>query len=134
LTTEVDFLLDHHVPPSLYAIDGSELGGGHPKRDDTDPSAIFDATHVREIDELGSEAEDEDILDYANREEMVVVTNDKDFLEVEIPENACVMFYPSQRIEGSELAYRIISVCKYFDPLDELYGERIILGSEWSQG
>lgn len=108
---KLQLLLDEHVP----ALIGSE---------------DYEARYIHEVAGLSRGADDQDILRYANENGFVVVTNDDDFLG-EIPNNSCVMYYPSQSVDGWELSKIIETLCEHINSSDDIYGNEIKLTREW---
>ena len=118
---KLPLLLDQHVPSQLHSLASAKEGGD---------GVTLESVYVREVDELGSEATDEEILEYADRERLFVVTNDDDF-RGEVPDGVCVMVYPSQTVEGWELEKIIRAVCDHIESPEDLRGEVVDLTRDW---
>lgn len=116
---KLPLLLDEHVPP-LYR--GTTTPEGN--------EFVYELTYVIDADGLGRGADDQEIVDYASDKNMIIITNDDDFLG-SVTEDTCIMYYPSQGLNSWELTEILAEVCKYIESPEDLYGEEVKLTRAW---
>lgn len=93
-------------------------------------SADIDADHVQEVPELGKGADDEDdILPYLNREDVILVTNNfSDFDDIDFEDHEGILIDFDGERSAREYAFAILRLVKQYpdrnalrhrEPLDE---------------
>jgi predicted nuclease of predicted toxin-antitoxin system len=83
-----------------------------------------EAIHVGEALALG--VDDHEVAAYAHENEMVILTNDTDFLDPSLYPDQTVLFYTNNRIPAYELAALVTELTEYYPSQDDLPHELYI--------
>lgn len=80
---------------------------------------------------LSPDATDDEIFEAAIRDEMLILTNDSDFLRMEKNDQTGILYYPHQRLRARDLHGIIAEVVRYVSDVNELYGRTTYLTRDW---
>lgn len=110
----VGVICDEHIPLQVIGTAGSGYW-----------------EYMRVGEELDTGVSDEKIWNYARDHNYLILTNDHDFLDRDIPDTTGLLFLTNQRLQANLMIKIMDQIGDYLEDPESAYGETIWVVRDW---